>query len=1324
MTDENFVGVRAVGGILPADLLSKVMSGGEVPGLNPGDYHLASGETVREAANRAWSYLSGVWMAYRMGLDTLPADDTATSLTREKWLLVLFRELGYGRLQNTPAGGIIADDKQFAISHMWAHVPIHLLGWRVALDHRTPGLAGAAAASPQSLLQDCLNRSDQHLWGIVSNGRVLRILRDSTALVGSSYVEFDLEAIFDGELFSDFVLLYLLCNESRLEALTENNPADCWLERWRTLAIEQGTRALNLLRDGVADAIGHLGTGFLSHPGNAELRSSLERGDLRREDIHRALLRLVYRLLFLFVAEDRGALLHPDADQTSADRYRQFFSSSNLRRVAQRRRGSRHGDRWRALDLVFEGLGRDQGRPELGLPALGGIFELGESDVFRGFELTNEALLSAVRSLSTVRDRSRGPRRSIDYRNLGAEELGSVYESLLEMLPHHDPHTNTFTLERGAGNERKTTGSYYTPTSLIDALLDTALDPLLDEAENAEDPVAALLELTVCDPACGSGHFLVAAARRIAKRLAVIETGDPEPAPREQRSALRRVVANCIYGVDVNPLAAELAKVSLWIEALEPGRPLSFLDAQIKVGNSLLGTTPALLANGIPDEAFKPIEGDDKKTAGGLMRRNRTERSGQRDLFAEAGIRIANTALGSAAREVIRTRTQSLIDVHIQAKRYRDLDSSPDLERAREVADAWCAAFVWRKSDGAPEAVTQGTLQLLDSNPESVSEETRAEIEHLAGLYRFFHWHLEFPHIFRVPETGAPDLDPNTGWAGGFSCVIGNPPWDQVQLDPREFFASRAPEIAIAPNQAARTRSIAALRQTNPVLHAEFTQAVRFIDGVKHFVHATGRFPLTSFGRLNTYSLFAESSRLLLERMGSAGQIVPTGIATDSFNQHFFRDLVETSSLRALFDFENRKHLFEAVDSRMKFCLLTMSGRAVREAAAEFAFFLHDPIDLGKPEVRFDLKPDEITLLNPNTGTCPIFRSRRDAEITLDIYRRVPVLIQEDDPSGNPWGIEFTIMFMMNTDSDKFHSREELEGQGWTLKGNRFERGSALMLPLYEAKMLSSYDHRAADIIKSPTATKRPNQPRYLTDADHQDPNRYAMPAAWISQEFLTGLKRTWISGFARITSPTNERTVQAASLPMCPVADSFFLALADSSPHLICSVLNSFPLDFVARQKVAGLNLNFFYVRQLPVMVPGEFSEVASWDGQRTIEDWMVDRVVELTYTAWDMAAFAKDLRDEGSPFVWDPDRRTLIRAELDAAYFHLYGVQREDVDYILDTFPIIKRKDEKRYGEYRTKRLILEVYDAMSEAIATGRPYQTILNPPPGQGPRHPVR
>ncbi|MGH9222511.1 MAG: Eco57I restriction-modification methylase domain-containing protein, partial [Acidimicrobiales bacterium] len=893
--------VRTVGGVVPPDLLARIVAGDDLPGLRADDYRLELGVSPREAANRAWSVLTGAWTAFRDALAARPEGDRATGLVRDKWLAVLLRELGFGRVPTTPAGGIAADGRNFPVSHVWQDVPMHLLGWNVDLDKRTPGVPGAAERAPHAMVQELLNRSGDHLWAILSNGATLRLLRDSTSLVGQAYVEFDLAAMFDGEVFSDFAVLYLLCHESRFQPVDpEAGPEDCWLERWRANAVESGIRALGALRLGVQRAIEALGTGFVRHPANGDLRGRLALdGDLSLADYHRSLLRLVYRLLFCFVAEDRGLLADPGSGAGPRQRYAEWFSTARLRGIATRRRGTRHGDLWQALSLVLDGLGSPGGRPELGLPALGGLFEPTAADVVGECQLSNEALLEALRHLCVVQPPGGGPRRMVDYRNLGAEELGGIYESLLEFVPRLDGANRTFTLESLVGNERKTSGAYYTPTSLIDCLLDSALDPLLDEAERAADPQAALLALTVCDPACGSGHFLVAAARRIAARLARVRADGAEPTLIDSQAAMHDVVGRCIFGVDLNPMAAELAKVSLWLEALQPGRPLSFLDAHIKVGNALLGTTPSLLAAGIPEEAFAALEGDDRKTVAALRKRNRTEREGQGVLFGGGGIAVGNRTLADAARAIEAAGDMSLADVALAQRRQRELERSPELRRARLLADAWCAAFVIVKRAGAPE-LTHAVLdrwQRADLD-RLAADDAYAEVERLAARFRFFHWHLEFPQVFGADGGGAAD---GPGWTGGFSCVLGNPPWERVKLQEQEFFAARDPDIAGAPNAAARKKLIRDLSEANPALLSEFEAAKRQADGESHLIRSSGRYPLCGRGDVNTYAVFAETDHNLLGDNGRLGVILPTGIATDATTQHFFKNLVVRRNLASLY---------------------------------------------------------------------------------------------------------------------------------------------------------------------------------------------------------------------------------------------------------------------------------------------------------------------------------------------------------------------------------------------------------------------------------------
>ncbi|PZG15421.1 restriction endonuclease [Micromonospora craterilacus] len=1327
MTAVTYPAVRVEGGLLPAGLVQRIGDGAaELPGADAASYGLQSGESVRRYANRSYAYLQDVWRDFARHR---ARSGDSTRLTRERWLLILLRELGYDPVEALP-GGITVDEKPFPVSHRWDAVPVHLLGWGTDLDRRTAGMRGAAAAAPHSLMQQLLNRSEQHLWGVVANGQRLRLLRDSTSLVGVAYLEFDLEAIFEGDLFPDFVLLYRVAHATRLAARdAAAGPSSCLLEAWRTEGAKQGERALEQLRDGVEAALEILGTGFLDHPDNAALRQRID-ATLSLEDYKRSLLRLVYRLLFWFVAEDRDALLDPAATPEARRCYDTYFSARRLRELALRRRHSGHGDLWESVRLVFRLLGEESGNPALGLPGIGGLYEPGPLDKpIAEASLSNTALLRAVEALAVLPARKGAGRQRVDFQHLGAEELGSVYESLLELRPRWDPAARRFHAERLAGNERKTTGSYYTPSSLVECLLDSALDPLLDEATalpTPEERIKALLDLTVCDPACGSGHFLIAAARRIAKRVAAEETDELEPAPDAVRSAMRRVVARCIYGVDVNEMAAELAKVSLWLEAMEPGRPLGYLDANIRVGNSLLGVTPKLLKDGISDAAFTALTGDDKKVATALKRQNADELGGQDTLFHVSGFDVANTALANAAKEIVYAKPPtSLADVHVQARRAKALEE--DRKPAKLIADAWCAAFVQPKTQETRlSAITQQVLERL-AKGEATLEMHRAEslVDELSQQYRFFHWHIEFPHIFRVPEYGP--VNEATGWQGGFSCVLGNPPWERVKLQEQEFFASREPEIANAKNAAARKKAIAALAASDEpakqTLYAEWIAALHEADGFSHLLRSSGRYPLTGKGDINTYSVFTETARVILHPRGQLGIIVPTGIATDATTQDFFKDLVVTKSLVSLYDFENEDRIFPNVHNQFRFALFTIGGRQRQVERISLVFRVRQANQIG-PRA-YSLVPDEITLLNPNTGTCPAFLSRRDAEITLGIYRRVPVLWREGAPDGNPWGLSLMSMFHMANDSGLFRTAGDLADKAWQVDGNVLIRDDELMLPLYEAKMAHHFDHRYSTYDgATQEQLNKGTLPRF-DDAAHADPTHLPVPRYWVAEAEVNSRlagrswRHRWLFGWRKIARAVDERTLVPFIVPMSGVGDSAFVATANRSASGVVANLSSFVADYVLRQKVSGANLNYFLIKQLPVLLPERYDESAPWAPEGgSLDGWITARVLELTYTAYDLAPYARDLGYDGPPFGWDPGRRGLLRAELDAAYFHLYGVDRDDVDYIMGTFKVVRQKDEASHGEYRTKRLILERYDAMAAAVRRGASYVTPLDPPPSGG------
>ena len=1150
--------------------------------------------------------------------------------------------------------------------------------------------------SPHAMVQEILNRSEERLWGLVSNGLILRVLRDSTSLTRQSYLEFDLEVIFTNERFDDFVTLWMVCHQSRFEG---EDVTRCWLERWRAEINQSGVRALDALQGGVKQAIESLGRGFLAHPENRVLRESLRCQDLTGAEYYREILRLVYRILFLFVAEDRQLMHSPSASLDATELYQKWYSTVRLRRQAWGIRSNQHDDLWQMLSVVMSGLGRSEGIPELGLTALGSFLWSDEAVAnLSKCRIVNSFFGEAIVHLSTTQ--SEGVRRSVDFANLGAEELGSVYEALLELYPEIDVDSAGFDLQSTAGNERKTSGSYYTPSELVASLIETALDPVLAEAARAKNPEQAILSLKVFDPACGSGHFLIAAAHRIAQRLAAIRTGESEAPPPEIRHALREVISRCCYGVDINPMAVELAKVSLWMEAMEPGKPLTFLERHIVVGNALLGTTPALVEAGVPDEAFKYIDGDNKSTITAVKALNKKIRARGLQTLDFASPADKATRLAEEVELLEAMPEDDLESVEKKAALWEGIKARSELERAKLAADIWCSAFVNEKQPGAAELTTETVKRALVKGRSGVAVREVECVDRLTKQYRFLHLHVAFPEVFRIDDDEMRNKA--LGWSGGFDVVLGNPPWGQIEYDPIKAFAITHPEISSAPNMDVRDRLIEALKESDPRAHALHLAMNRHVQGVQQFVHASGRFPLTSVGRVNTAYLFTELARGLIGASGRVGVTVPSGIATDKFTSYFFSDLQVQQSLVSLYDFENRLGIFPAVDNRQKFCLLTLTGAArPAVAGAEFVFFAHEMADLGEKDRHIRLSAAEIELFNPNTRTTPIFRTQSDAEMAKQVYEKVPVLIKDGPPEVNPWGAEFKLMFMMNTDSHRFRTYGQCDALGAKLEGNVFvEESGKRWLPLYEGKLIHHFDHRFATYEGASG-----DNPIEVRSEKKGDPAFAALPRYWVAEsavkEKLDSWDRQWLMGFRDITNTTNERTVIASVLPAFAVGNKVPLLLAERSrgdkAAALLGCLCSFALDTVARMKLGGTTLNFFIVKQLPILPPEVFDDRVPWseNPSETLASWISQRVLELTYTANDLAAWAAELSYVGTPFGYDESRRMQLRAELDACFFHLYGFSKAQVEYAMESFPIVKRHDEERFGEFRTKRLILEMYD-----------------------------
>lgn len=1292
-----YLSVRSEGALFPTDLLAQIgQQTRSLPGLTGDAYHLVAGERLSNTIDSAWSQCRAAWNRLHDQLAGAPVEDASARLTRERWLLPLFSALGYGRLPFR--GSLDVEDQSYPISHLWHRSPIHLLGGGTELDKRTRGVVGAAAASPHGLVQDFLNRSEDHLWGFLANATTLRVLRDHHSLTRQAYVEFDLQAIFEGEQYSDFTLLWMLCHQSRVEADT---PDDCWLEVWRKEAGQRGVGAREDLRQGVQDAIEALGQGFTEHRKNGYLQDQIAGEGV--DELYRQLLRLVYRLIFVFVAEDREVLHSDDADTAAKALYHWYYSTRRLRQRSWRGASGAKHDLWIQLQRLFRGL--HEGAPALGLPALGGrFFAPDETPWLTDSLIANEQLLRAIAALSQVR--RDGATFPIDWRNQLSDELGSVYESLLELHPVVED--GTFRLVREAGSARKTSGSYYTPTSLVELLIESALDPVLDRAARGPAAEERILALKVCDPACGSGHFLVAAARRIAHRLAAVRAGG-EPSPAEVRQALRDVTGRCLYGVDLNPMAVELCKVSLWMEALEPGRPLSFLQEHILCGNGLLGATPRLLAEGIPKDAFGVLTGDDKETAKAQKRKNATELRGQTDMFS-GRTRLATGLSQETMNEVRRLETAGDRTAGAAAalrEKWAAVRGSANYQHAQFVADLWCAAFVWPRHEGAPAAITQDVFRSAQRDPAGLPEDVREEVARLAAEYRFFHWHLGFPGVFQVDDVAG---NPHTGWSGGFDVVAGNPPWERVALQEKEFFAGRHAGIAEAPNKAARTRMIRALAAEDPVLFAEFEAEKRQAEGTIHLLLRSGHFPLCGRGDVNTYSVFAEQSRHLIDGAGRVGLILPTGIVTENPTRFFAQDLVESGAIESLYDFQNRERLFSEVASNVRFCVATFLGRDQRATNSDFVFLATNPTHVRDEERRFQLTPDQVEGLNPNTKTLPTLTSARDARLLARLHERLPIL-ERESPLRNPWEVTLGTLFHMSGDSGLFRTADELRTEGATREGVHHLLGERRFVPLMEAKLLHQFDWRFADFRDETGETV--SSPVRPTQVQREDPAyevtpRYWVPVAAVEDKLPEGWDAPFVLGWRNICRSTDERTVIPFLAPRYGFGHSVNMMYPGqphrARTHLLAANLSSFALDYCARQKLSGVNLTFGVIRQFPVLPPEIYVQPAPWRPDVTLDEWMTPRIVELVHTGNAMTPWARSVGDRGEPRTWDEARRRDLRAELDAAFFILYGLDKADASYILEGFEGVHGKDVQEFGDKRTMLLVLEAMERLTNTCEGG--------------------
>ena len=965
--------------------------------------------------------------------------------------------------------------------------------------------------------------------------------------------------------------------------------------------------------------------------------------------------------------------------------------------------------------------------------------------------LADKDIAPIIYDLSHAED-SQGVRRFVNYRDMSVQQLGSIYERLLERKPVRDDDGKISI--RPNPYARKDSGSFYTSQELVDLIVERTLKPLAEERLNAFadkaaelkserrskqerreeleqlDPAEAVLDLKVLDPAMGSGHFLVTAvdflsdyiaeliervpsvpewldgeyASPLVGRVAAIRADIRKRASEsnwvldeaqltDQAIIRRMVLKRCIYGVDKNRLTVELAKVSLWLHSFTVGAPLSFLDHHLRCGDSLVG----LRVRDATDELHR---------LGGM--------------FASSAIAGAETATDGMQR-IEEMSDADVAEVQESAELFDGVEeTTADLRGLLDFLCGWrwlTAGMKKKERDEfeGPLVTTLGyhaatAYELLARGPEEmdVADDTQfaelwREARIIANREDFLHWEVAFPGVWHRWQESRPQ--------GGFDAVIGNPPWDQIEQPEVEWFAIRDEEIAHAATGAKRKSLIKKKKEAGDKLVLEYETVRNQATAMREFIRSSNEYPLLSGGRINLYSLFVERAMSLIKPDGFIGLLTPSGIYADKSAARFFQSVSTGGRVAGLLDFENRRlgtdlpPFFPDVDPRFKFCALIFGGEERQFDQTECAFFLHDTKTVHDEDRCFPLTPDDFARVNPNTGTAPVFRTRRDADITRGIYERHPVMV---DSSGSKKRRAWRVLFMqglfnMTSDSHLFRTAAQLDEEGfYPIEGNRWKRGKELYLPLYEGKMVQAFDHRAASITNREGNLFRPGQPDRTLDEEYLDPAFSPRPRYWVSQQESDVVQSLqWLLAFKDITASTNVRTMIAAVVPQVgcghtlPVLIPAKCDFDGESAACLLANLNSFCFDYVARQKVQATHLMWYILEQLPVIAPAAYDRSF---GATTARDLVRDHVLRLTYTAHDMAPFARDLGYDGEPSIWDEEERRHLRARLDALYFHLYGLSRDDAEYVLDTFPIVRREDEAACGTYRTRDMTLAYMNALA--------------------------
>ena len=1363
----DYTSIHIYGHLLSDDILRSIEQDNTLVGNREQDYCIDS--TTSSAIDYVWSSLRNDWRFYQER--SYVKDPYGTRKSRDL-MERLFMSLGYELTRQS--ANVEASGKSFDITYLCpqlGNMPFIVIGDRIndcesiatldkcSLDYRAKGQQ--RKKSSHATMLEYLN-STENVYGIISNGQTLRLIRNSGQLVKLTYIEFDLRRMLEEDKYTEFCLMFRLLHASRFRT---SGDEPCVLERWFNLSIESGNRIREGLSQAVQKAMETIGNAAVKTKGdgNEALRSALADGTIDATQLNKELIHFIYRILFLFIIEDRNLVYQiPDSPDDPdykklcnyQEIYKQYYAASRLRKLSELNylRVQQYSDIWKGLIDTFRLFEDGVFGERLGIKPLGGVlFNSDTLHYLKECEISNKDILQAFSALNEFID-DRGQRVKINYSALDVEEFGSVYEGILEMRPFIQPGHDASDWQFGfvGGLDRQSTSSYYTRPDLVQSLIRTTLEPVIKERieklQTPEEKVKLLLSMKVCDAACGSGHIVLAMARTIAWYVCTIRTGEDNPASLDYREALREVIQKCVYAVDYNPDAVELCKVVLWIEGYCAGKPLSFLDAHIRCGNSVVGITDLdTLINGVPKEAFSAESKDALKAIRDLNKRalddidivKKGKGAGLQITLFDSSFMMTNieseqVGLADKVREISAMPENTLSESAQKQMCWEKLMISLRVECLRRACDIYTYAFYkqFTMSDmltddldnimgTKPIPYTRTVYQALEeikkqetpkANFRALTDEFKTEVSNAARQHRFFHWCVEFPEVF--------------AYDGGFDVMCGNPPWDKIKVEDKKWFESHGrADIVNAGTAAQRKRAISELPIADPALYAEYCQAQANAEAMSRFVRFSGRFELTATGDIDLYPMFAE---LCLAFSREAwGLVMPTGIAVNDSNKAFFSKLIDENRLISLYDFENREKLFD-IDSRFKFCLLTAGKAQPEPRTIKGGFYLTRIDHLLDPNRIYTLQTSDFALLNPNTKTCPVFRTSRDASLTAKIYRNSKILLNEQT-GENPWKVKFGSMIHMANDSHLFRTYVQLMDFGAKYEAPNFNLDGEIYVPLYEGKMIWHYNHHYGIW---PTDGERPNTIDMPSLEELENINDNIIPWYWVplsevkdrlvktdgKGNLIWKWKHKWIIGFRDIARAADKRTFITSLIPEARgVGNSTTLLYAERgtmSAAVLLSMMSSLTFDYASRQKVGGTHASISFVKQFSVLAPNQIEVTMQWQ--------IAKRAAQLCYFNHDLDGWAEELwkeltpeqraelpqLGEKEPFIYDPEKRAVWQAELDAIFAHLYGLSTEDLRYILDpedvcgegcineTFRVLKDNEIRQYGEYRTKRLAMEAW------------------------------